>query len=140
MTNPTISNPKHVTLTMTIEQMDAIVRSVDFMARLYAGDFYELAHHCRMMPMSRKPTMPMSYKPPGNSGRIDELCRELKCIVRPDLPINASCHKEKPASTLHDIRADILNGYYSQTDEPKPGVYPYFRFGDGEKIKVKVEE
>lgn len=132
MTNPTISNPKRVTLTMTIEQMDVIVRSVDFMARLQAGDFHELEYHCRMIRATHTSTT--------NDGRISGLCRELKSIVRPDLPINASCHKEKPASTLHDIRADILNGYYSQTDEPKPSVYPYFRFGDGEKIKVKVEE
>ena len=85
--------------------------------------------------------MPMCTNRPGNSGRIDELCRELKSIVRPDLPINAVATRNNPHPPLHDIRADILNGYYSQTDEPKPRAsIPYFRFGNGEKIKVKVEE
>jgi len=133
MTRKKLTTASHkITITMTESQMFQIERAVDFMARLLAGDFCDLAYQCRVMMATRKIS--------GDSGRIMELCRELKSIVRPDLPINASTHKEPPASTMHDIRADILNGYYSQTDEPNPGVYPYIRFGDGEKIKVKVEE
>lgn len=132
MTSQKTQSPSKITITMTESQMFKIEQAIDFMARLQAGDFHELAYMCRLMMAIRKNK--------SEFNRIDELCRELKSIVRPDLHVNTSVHNEHPASTFHDIRADILNGYYSQTDEPKPGVYPYFRFGDGEKIKVKVEE